>query len=189
MNFTFTTAADKNGHKTGLIREGAINELGQVSYTKDERFDDEHYPSFEEIVANEVLKRIYGVTAIPSKEQLKDDALKSSRKEYGIECPSVKESRPTEPKKEEVKIGVNVHALNDDEFIEFTKRRVQSNKEFERFKAIKAKIRSTLEGKTYNEKAFDLFVRLHEIEKRGFFNKTKEDDEIITEAIKLYGAM
>lgn len=189
MNFVFSTATDNNGRKTGLIKEGSINELGEVSYTKDQQFDDDNYPSFEEIIANEVLKRIYGSAPQPSHETAEKEALDHAREVYGIK-------KKEEPKKKpiqvdptaQVKIGVDVKSLTDDEFIEFTKRRVQSNKEHDRFKAIKAKIRSTLEGRTYNEKAFNLFVKLHEIDKRGFFNKTTEDDAVISEAIKLYGS-
>ena len=211
MNFTFSTAMDHNGHKSGIIKEGAINELGEVTYTKDDHYDENHYPSFEEIVANEVLKRIYGVDQCPM-NKLKDEAFERSRERYGL--PSQKKEqdkapvsmeapkRPVNQKQstelrndkqnivpETIKIGVNIKELTDDEFIEFTKKRVQSNKDFERFKSIKAKIRSTLEGRTHNEKAFDLFVKLHEIDKRGFFNRSKEDDELITEAIRLYGSV
>ena len=196
---------DRNGHKSGFIKEGAINELGEVTYTKNDQFDDGNYPTFEEIVANEVLKRVYG-TDLLSIDKLKDEAYNKSRERLGIQ----KQATPTEPPIERpgksrltpdpkteqqktisdgVKIGVNVKELTDDEFIEFTKKRVQSNKDFERFKSIKAKIRSTLEGRSYNEKAFNMFIKLHDIDKRGFFNRSKEDDEIISEAIKLYGSV
>lgn len=190
MNFVFSTATDNNGRKSGIIKEGSINELGEVSYTKDQQFDDDHYPSFEEIIANEVLKRIYGSAPQLSRETAKKEALDHARESYGI-----KEKKDESKKKPvqsdpsaQVKIGVDVKSLTDDEFIEFTKRRVQSNKDHDRFKAIKAKIRSTLEGRSYNEKAFNLFVKLHEIDKRGFFNRTPEDDAVISEAIKLYGS-
>ncbi len=198
MNFLFSTAMDNNGRRSGIVKEGSINELGEVSYTKDQQYDDNHYPSFEEIVANEVLKRIYGSPPQLSREDVKNEALDHAREVYGIK----KQKKPTEQPQQpspikkpqqpeptaQVKIGVDVKSLTDDEFIEFTKRRVQSNKDHDRFKAIKAKIRSTLEGRSYNEKAFDLFVKLHDIDKRGFFNRTKEDDAVINEAIKLYGS-
>ena len=188
MNFVFSTATDNNGHKSGLIKEGSINELGEVSYTKDQRFDDKHYLSFEEIVANEVLNRIYGSSPKPSHETAEKEAFDHAREVYGIKKEEPKK-KPVQPNPTtQVKIGIDVKSLTDDEFIEFTKRRVQSNKEHERFKAIKAKIRSTLEGKSYNEKAFNLFIKLHEIDKRGFFNRTPEDDAVISEAIKLYGS-
>ena len=190
MNFVFSTAMDNNGHRSGIIKEGSINELGEVSYIKDKQFDDEHYPSFEEIIANEVLKRIYGTAPQLSREDIKKEALDHAREVYGIkEKKEEPVKKPVQPEPSaEVKIGVDVKALTDDEFIEFTKRRVQTNKEHDRFKAIKAKIRSTLEGRSYNEKAFNLFVKLHDIDKRGFFNRTKEDDTMIAEAIKLYGS-
>lgn len=189
MNFLFSTAMDNNGHRSGIVKEGSINELGEVSYTKDQRYDDNHYPSFEEIVANEVLKHIYGSSPSLSREAVKNEALDHAREVYGIK--KQKKPQPQRPPSEpspEVKIGVDVKALTDDEFIEFTKRRVQSNKDHDRFKAIKAKVRSTLEGRSYNEKAFNLFVKLHDIDKRGYFNRTKEDDAVISEAIKLYGS-
>lgn len=213
MNFRFATAADHNGRKSGIIKEGAINELGEVAYTKDERFDDGHYPTFEEIVANEVLRRIYG-SPVPSKEKLKNEAFDRSREAYGLQKHRIESAnksavnetanKPTNETPERdvkrqptnkdslekpVKIGVNIKELNDDEFIEYTKRRVQSNRDFERFKAIKSKIRSTLEGRTHNEKAFDMFVKLHDIDKRGFFNRSAEDDKLIGDAIKLYGSV
>lgn len=205
MNFRFATASDHNGRKSGIIKEGAINELGEIAYTKDERFDDSHYPTFEEIVANEVLRRIYG-SPVPSKEKLKNEAFDRSREAYGLpkhqdesaNKPAINETAERDVKSQPinetdkenpVKVGVNTKELNDDEFIEYTKRRVQSNRDFERFKAIKAKIRSTLEGRTYNEKAFDMFVKLHAIDKRGFFNRSADDDRVIAEAIKLYGSV
>jgi hypothetical protein len=186
MNFVFSTAADNNGHKSGIIKEGSINELGEVSYTKNQQFDDDHYPSFEEIVANEVLKRIYGSAPQLSRKTAEKEALDHARESYGIK-EKKKEPIKVDPSAQ-IKIGVDVKSLNDDEFIEFTKRRVQSNKDHDRFKTIKAKIRSTLEGRSYNEKAFNLFVKLHEIDKKGFFNRTPEDDAVISEAIKLYGS-
>lgn len=189
MKFVFSTAADNNGRKSGLIKEGSINELGEVSYTKDQQFDNDHYPSFEEIIANEVLNRIYGSSPKLSRETAEKEALDHSREVYGIKRKEEQQKKPVQADPTaQVKIGVDVKSLTDDEFIEFTKRRVQSNKEHDRFKAIKAKIRSTLEGRSYNEKAFNLFVKLHEIDKRGFFNRTAEDDAVISEAIKLYGS-
>ena len=140
------------------------------------------------------------------KKTLKEEVLNEVRKQHGIptisEATQVNKPDKQEPvndsvkndtantpvKNDGVKIGVNVKDLNDDEFIEFTKRKVQRNKEFDRFKAIKAKIRSTLEGRSYNDHAFNLFIKLHDIDKRGFFNRTEEDNAIISEAIKLYGA-
>ena len=189
MNFVFSTATDNNGRRSGIVKEGSINELGEVSYTKDRQFDNEHYPSFEEIIANEVLKYIYGDAKQLSREEVKKEALDHAREGYGIKKKEEPVKKPVQPEPTaQVKIGVDVKSLTDDEFIEFTKRRVQSNKEHDRFKAIKAKIRSTLEGRSYNEKAFNLFVKLHDIDKRGFFNRTKEDDAVIAEAIKLYGS-
>lgn len=189
MNFVFSTAMDNNGRKSGIVKEGSINELGEVTYTKDQQFDDDHYPSFEEIITNEILKRVYGSVPRLSREDAKKEALDQARASYGIKKEKpVKEPIKPESSTPQVKIGVDVKSLTDDEFIEFTKRRVQTNREHDRFKAIKAKIRSTLEGRTYNEKGFDLFVKLHEIDKKGFFNRTAEDDAVINEAIKLYGA-
>ena len=196
MEFTFATAVDDNGSLSGVVKEGNINENGEVNYTKNEEFTD--HANFEEIVANEILKRLYGIDMTKAKKTLKEEVLNNVRKQRGI--PTISEAKPvnkpvkqnntasTTVKHEDVKIGVNVKDLNDDEFIEFTKRKVQRNKEFDRFKAIKAKIRSTLEGRSYNDSAFNLFVKLHDIEKRGFFNRTEEDNAVISEAIKLYGA-
>ena len=199
MEFKFATAIDDNGTLSGIVREGNINENGEVNYTKNEEFTD--HANFEEIVANEILRRLYGVDTTKAKKTLKEEVLNNVRKQHGI--PTISEAKPVnnsvkqEPikndtahnnvKHNDVKIGVNVKDLTDDEFIEFTKRKVQRNKEFDRFKAIKSKIRSTLEGRSYNEHAFNLFVKLHDIEKRGFFNRTEEDNAIISEAIKLYG--
>ncbi len=190
MEFTFATAVDNNGQLSGIIKEGNVNEKGEINYTKSEEITE--HPSFEEIIADEILKRLYGIDSHLAKKTLKEEVFNDVRKRRGM--PVINEAKPVkkpvkpEPvKTDEVKIGVNVKELNDDEFIEFTKRRVQSNKEFERFKAIKSKIRSTLEGRTYNEQAFNLFVKLHDIDKRGFFNRSEEDNATIAEAIKLYG--
>lgn len=190
MEFTFATAVDNNGQLSGIIKEGNVNEKGEISYTKSEEITE--HPSFEEIIADEILKRLYGIDPRLAKKTLKEETFNDVRKRRAIpvinEAKSVKKPVKPEPvKTDEVKIGVNVKELNDDEFIEFTKRRVQSNKEFERFKAIKSKIRSTLEGRTYNEQAFNLFVKLHDIDKRGFFNRSEEDNATIAEAIRLYG--
>ena len=191
MEFTFATAMDNNGKLSGIIKEGNVNENGEVNYTKSEEFTDN--PNFEEIIADEILKRLYGIDASKVKKTIKEEAFNDARKRHGIptiaEAKQVNKPAKQEPVKNDggVKIGVNVKDLNDDEFIEFTKRRVQRNKDFERFKTIKAKIRSTLEGSSYNEHAFNLFVKLHDIDKRGFFNRTEEDNAVIAEAIKLYG--
>ena len=214
MEFTFATAVDDNGSISGVVKKGNINENGEVNYTKNEEFT--NHANFEEIVANEILRRLYGIDITKAKKTLKEEVLNDVRKQSGM--PTISEAKPVnKPVKKEplnntakhessnatvkndtastnvkqndtVKIGVNVKDLNDDEFIEFTKRKVQRNKEFDRFKAIKAKIRSTLEGRSYNDSAFNLFVKLHDIEKRGFFNRTEEDNAVISEAIKLYGA-
>lgn len=195
MEFTFATTMDNNGQVSGIIREGNINENGEISYTKSEDFGE--HQNFEELVAEEILRRLYGIDPRLAKNTLKEEVLNQVSAQRGT--PTINEAKPVEkPAKQEqekqnnsdspVKIGVNVKELSDDEFIEFTKRRVQSNKEFERFKAIKAKIRSTLEGRSHNEHAFNLFVKLHDIDKRGFFNRTQEDNAVIAEAIKLYGA-
>ena len=204
MEFRFATAVDDNGKLIGIVKEGNINETGEVNYTKNEEFTD--YANFEEIVANEILRRLYGIDVSKAKKTLKEEVLNEVRKQHGIptisEATQVNKPDKQEPvndsvkndtantpvKNDGVKIGVNVKDLNDDEFIEFTKRKVQRNKEFDRFKAIKAKIRSTLEGRSYNDHAFNLFIKLHDIDKRGFFNRTEEDNAIISEAIKLYGA-
>lgn len=190
MEFTFATAVDNNGQLSGIIKEGNVNEKGEINYTKSEEITE--HPSFEEIIADEILKRLYGIDPRLAKKTLKEEAFNDVRKRRGM--PVINEAKPVkkpvkpEPvKTDTVKIGVNVKDLNDDEFIEFTKRRVQSNKEFERFKAIKSKVRSTLEGRTYNEQAFNLFVKLHDIDKRGFFNRSEEDNATIAEAIRLYG--
>ena len=204
MEFRFATAVDNNGNLSGIVKEGNISENGEVKYTKNEEFTD--HANFEEIVANEILRRLYGVEPTKAKKTLKEEVLNDVRKQRGI--PTISEAKPvnkptkqeqvnnsvkndsahTNVKHDDVKIGVNVKDLNDDEFIEYTKRKVQRNKEYDRFKAIKAKIRSTLEGRSYNEQAFNLFVKLHDIDKRGFFNHTEEDNAVISEAIKLYGA-
>lgn len=218
MEFRFATAVDDNGKLSGIVKEGNINENGEVNYTKNEEFTD--HANFEEIVANEILRRLYGIDISKAKKTLKEEVLNDVRKQRGI--PTISEAKQiNKPVKQEpvnnsvndqvkhdsahtnvkhapahtnvkhnddVKIGVNVKDLTDDEFIEFTKRKVQRNKEFDRFKAIKAKIRSTLEGRSYNDNAFNLFVKLHDIDKRGFFNRTEEDNAVISEAIKLYGA-
>lgn len=191
MEFKFATAVDDNGKLSGIVKEGNINENGEVNYTKNEEFTD--HANFEEIVANEILKRLYGIDTTKAKKTLKKEVFNDVRKQMNI--PTISEAKPVntnvkheQVKNDTVKIGVNVKDLNDDEFIEFTKRKVQRNKEFDRFKAIKSKIRSTLEGRSYNEHAFNLFVKLHDIDKRGFFNRTEEDDAVISEAIKLYGA-
>ena len=209
MEFTFATAVDDNGTLSGIVKEGNINKNGEVKYTKNEEFTD--HANFEEIVANEILRRLYGIDIPKAKKTLKEEVFNDVRKQHNI--PTISESKQvnkpakqepvkndttytsvkhesahTSVKHEDVKIGVNVKDLTDDEFIEFTKRKVQRNKEFDRFKAIKAKIRSTLEGRSYNEQAFNLFVKLHDIDKRGFFNRTEEDNAVISEAIKLYGA-
>ena len=204
MEFRFATAVDDNGKLIGIVKEGNINENGEVNYTKNEEFTD--HANFEEIVANEILRRLYGIDVSKAKKTFKEEVLNDVRKRHGIptisEATQVNKSDKQEPvnnsvkndtantpiKNDGVKIGVNVKDLNDDEFIEFTKRKVQRNKEFDRFKAIKAKIRSTLEGRSYNEQAFNLFIKLHDIDKRGFFNRTEEDNAVISEAIKLYGA-
>lgn len=204
MEFTFATAMDNNGKLSGIIKEGNVNENGEVNYTKSEEFTD--HPNFEEIIADEILKRLYGIDVSKVKKTIKEEAFNDARKRHGI--PTISEAKQvkrepvkddaahtdvkhnsahTDVKHNDVKIGVNVKDLNDDEFIEFTKRKVQRNKEFDRFKAIKAKIRSTLEGRSYNDHAFNLFVKLHDIDKRGFFNRTEEDNAVIAEAIKLYG--
>lgn len=168
MEFLFTTAFDDDGKLNGIIKEGSINEKGDVSYTKNEKL--KSFPLFEDVIRSEIIRRMEEKT---NKEQR--DKLTQEKKPI----------KPTDQK--ELKIGVNVKELTDDEFIEYTRKRVQSNKELERFKAIKAKIRATLEGRSYNEATFNLFVKLHEIDKRGFFNRTKEDDKIISEAVRLYG--
>lgn len=191
MEFTFATAVDDNGNISGIVKKGNVNENGEVNYTKNEEFTD--HANFEKIVANEILRRLYGVEPTRAKKTLKEEVLNDVRKRRDIpivsEAKQVNKPVKQEPvRSEDVKIGVNVKDLNDDEFIEFTKRKVQRNKEFDRFKAIKAKIRSTLEGRSYNDNAFNLFVKLHDIEKRGFFNRTEEDNAVISEAIKLYGA-
>ncbi len=204
MEFRFATAVDDNGKLSGIVREGNIDENGEVNYTKNEEFTD--HANFEEIVANEILRRLYGVDIPKAKKTLKEEVLNDVRKQHGIptisDATQVNKPAKQEPvnnsvkndaahtnvKNDGVKIGVNVKDLTDDEFIEFTKRKVQRNKEFDRFKAIKSKIRSTLEGRSYNDHAFNLFVKLHDIDKRGFFNRTEEDNAVISEAIKLYGA-
>ena len=172
-----------NGTFSGDVREGHINEQGGIKYTINEHVTD--YPSFEELIARDLLKRIYGIDYTEAKEKLKQDAFNDASKRYNAkEEPSNKKTN-----QEPIKIGVTTKQLSDDEFIEYTKRRVADNKELDRFKSIKSKIRSTIEGRSYNEKAFNMFVKLHDIDKRGFFNRTKEDDELIAEAIKLYGTV
>lgn len=172
MEFLFTTAFDNNGKFNGLIKEGSINEKGDVTYTKNEKH--KSFPSFEDVVRAEILRKL--------EDKSNKEPIAAPPKRHAHEKKSI-----NPPQQDEIKIGVNVKELTDDEFIEYTRKRVQSNKELERFKSIKAKIRATLEGRNYNEAAFNLFVKLHDIDKRGFFNRTKEDDEIISEAIRLYG--
>lgn len=174
---------NNNGDFSGDVREGHISDQGDVKYTVNEHVTD--YPSFEELIARDLLKRIYGIDYTEAKEKLKQDALNDAHKRYNAKEEPSKENSGQDP----IKIGVTTERLSDDEFIEYTKRRVADNKELDRFKAIKAKIRSTIEGRSYNEKAFNMFVKLHDIDKHGFFNRTKEDDALITEAIKLYGTV
>lgn len=191
MEFAFATGVSDNGQFSGVIKEGTIDEHGGINYTKSEEIP--NGTSFEELVANEILKRAYGMSVEDTKKHLKDDVFESVRKHKNAstkDTPAIEKPEPVKKNinEEPVKIGVTVKELNDDEFIEHIKHRVRINKEFDRFKAIKKKIRESLEGQVYNEHAFNLFVKLHDIEKRGFFNRTEEDNKVISEAIKLYGA-
>ena len=191
MEFAFATGINDNGQFSCVIKEGTIDEHGGINYTKSEEIP--NGTSFEELVANEILKRAYGMSVEDAKKHLKDDVFESVRKHKNAstkDTPAIEKLEPVKKNinEEPVKIGVTVKELNDDEFIEHINHRVRINKEFDRFKAIKKKIRESLEGQVYNEHAFNLFVKLHDIEKRGFFNRTEEDNKVISEAIKLYGA-
>ena len=212
MNFHFANIIEQNNKKYGAIKEGNIDETGKITYTKNESFGDHKSiqnedkesssfsGSFEEQIASELMKRLFGVEL--SQEQLTNEAYDKARTLHGIKkeepvkneqkCPTKKpaeEPKKDIPRNEPVKIGVDVTKLNDDEFIEFTKRRANMNKQYERFKAIKSKLRKVLEGNTYNDKMFNMFIKLHDIDKRGFFNRTQEDNAIVDEAVMLYGSL
>ena len=143
------------------------------------------------------MRRLFGIEL--DKKQLTKEAYDKARKLHGIAKAPENEKKLEDPRKdvkkeapsqnEPVRIGVDVTKLNDDEFIEFTRRRVSMNKQHERFKAIKTKLRKILEGNTYNDRMFNIFIKLRDIEKRGFFNRTQEDDSLIDEAVMLYGAL
>lgn len=208
MNFHFANTIEQDGKKFGAVKEGNIDESGKITYTKNETFGDNHEgipvqfsSSFEEQVATELMKRLFGIEL--DKKQLTEEAWDKARKLHGITKEPENEKKLEKPRKETkketpshtpsqnepVKIGVDVTKLNDDEFIEFTRRRASMNKQYERFKAIKTKIRKILEGNTYNDRMFNIFIKLRDIEKRGFFNRTQEDDSLIDEAVMLYGAL
>ena len=204
MNFHFANTVEQDGKKFGTIKEGSIDESGRITYTtnqtrgdKEEGIPIRFSDSFDEQIAAELMKRLFGIDI--DRKQLQEEAWDKARKLHGISDKTVNkkdhEVMQKEIKKEvpsndaPIKIGVDVTKLNDDEFIEYTRRRASMNKQFERFKAIKNKLRKILEGNTYNDKMFNMFIKLHDIEKRGFFNRTQTDDSIIDEAVLLYGSM
>ncbi len=204
MNFHFANTIEQDGKKFGAVKEGNIDESGKITYTKNETFGNEREgipiqfsDSFEEQVAAELMRRLFGIEL--DKKQLTEEAWDKARKLHGItkepenkkglhdQRKEVKKETPSP--NEPVRIGVDVTKLDDDEFIEFTRRRASMNKQHERFKAIKTKLRKMLEGNTYNDRMFNIFIKLRDIEKRGFFNRTQEDDSLIDEAVMLYGAL
>ena len=209
MNFHIENMIEQNGKKFGTVKEGNVDESGKITYTKCDEFADRlkriptHELSSDEIIeraTEEFIKTIFGIEL--DKKQLTEEAWDKARKLHGITkepenkkdlentCKETKKETPSQTSQNEpVKIGVDVAKLDDDEFIEFTRRRASMNKQHERFKAIKTKLRKILEGNTYNDRMFNIFIKLRDIEKRGFFNRTQEDDSLIDEAVMLYGAM
>jgi hypothetical protein len=192
MEFTFTTAISDNGRISGIVKEGTINENGEIVYTKSEKIDDNI--SFRKRVTDELRRRASGPGSHDISRDLKNETVDDIRNQKEVSRATVpepnnkRESVAKNNSESPVKIGVTVNALTDDEFIEYIKNRVRINKEFDRFKNIKRKIRESLEGQVYNERAFNLFIKLNDIEKRGFFNRTEEDVKVINEAVRLYGA-
>ena len=117
----------------------------------------------------------------------KDDVKRDAVKKDDVKRDAAKKDEPA--KDEPVKIGVTVDKLTDDEFIAYTRKRLNDNKKYTRFIAIKDKIRKSLEGNMFNESAFDMFVKLVDIDKKGFFSRSSDDDVIIDQAVKQYGSL